>query len=276
MLPNLVVIGAAKSGTTSLHSYLDLHPQISMSPTKELNFFVLEKNWPKGVEWYESNFVSSDETRILGESSPSYTQYPVFKGVPERMHLVLPEAKLIYILRDPIERIISHYVHNYRRRVENRSISEVLTDLENNPYVLWSKYYTQLEQYLDHFPQSSILIITLEDLRRYRQQTLQKVFRFLGVDDSFWSQGFSSILYTSSGKRRRNQIGLLCSRMPGKGIIKSLLPSSFVKVYRSLSSSKVNRPVLSTRLEQALIDVLKDDIDCLRKYTGSDFDAWCL
>lgn len=276
MLPNLVIIGAMKSGTTSLHSYLDLHPQISMSHTKELDFFVFEKNWSKGIKWYESHF--TDETKILGESSPNYTKCHVFSGVPERMHSVLPEAKLIYILRDPIDRIVSHYVHGLRAGREDRNISQAVIYLTNNHYVLCSKYYMQLEQYLNYFEKSNILVITLEDLNKHRQQTLQKVFLFLNVDDSFYSQGFSDILYKSSDKRRVNQIGLLWSKVPGKDIIKSLLPfpSHFAGVFYSLSHSQVNKPILDERLKQALIDHLKDDIDCLRKYTGSDFTDWCL
>ena len=276
MLPNLVIIGATKSGTTSLHNYLDLHPQVSMSPTKELDFFILEKNWPKGLEWYKSNFVSTDATKVLGESSPNYTMCHVFSGVPERMHSIIPGAKLIYTLRDPVERIVSHYVHNYRRRVENRKISEVLTDLETNYYVLCSKYYMQLEQFLGYYPRSDILVITLEDLARYRRETMQKIFRFLNVDDSFYSPGFSNVLYTSSGKKRTSRIGLLWSKMPGKSIIKPLLPSRLGGVYRALARSEVKRPVLGAKLKQALIDVLKDDMDCLRAYTGSDFEAWCV
>jgi hypothetical protein len=134
----------------------------------------------------------------------------------------------------------------------------------------------QLEQYLNCFPHSNILIITLEDLSRHRQETLQNVFRFLDVDDSFYRQGFSNTLYKSRDKRRIHQVGLLWSRMPGKSIIKSLLPSHFVRAYRSLTRRKAKKPVLNERLKQALIDNLKDDIDCLRRYTGSDFEAWCL
>ena len=108
-LPNLIIIGAQKCGTTSLHYYLNLHPQILMSREKELNFFITERNWSKGVDWYRSQFVEKAE--IYGESSPNYTDYIRFGGVPERMYSVVPDARLIYILRDPIERIVSHYVH---------------------------------------------------------------------------------------------------------------------------------------------------------------------
>jgi len=108
-LPNLIIIGAMKCATTSLHYYLNLHPQISMSEEKELDFFIHKNNWHKGIEWYKTNFTGN--ASVYGESSPNYTKYPFFNGVPERMHAVVPDAKLIYVVRDPIERIISHYIH---------------------------------------------------------------------------------------------------------------------------------------------------------------------
>jgi hypothetical protein len=98
MLPNLIVIGAQKSGTSSFYHYLTFHPEIFMSSHKELNFFCKELTWEKGMRWYKSHF--QDKTRkIRGEVSPTYTQYPLYKGVPERMHSILPDAKLIYLIK---------------------------------------------------------------------------------------------------------------------------------------------------------------------------------
>jgi len=91
-LPNLIVIGAQKSGTTSLHHYLSLHPEIMMSKHKELNYFNEELNWKKGLAWYKSHFIG--EAKIYGESSPHYTFYPLYKGVAQRMYSIIPEAKL--------------------------------------------------------------------------------------------------------------------------------------------------------------------------------------
>ena len=95
MLPNLIVIGAAKCGTTSLHEYLNEHPEISMSSEKELYFFVEEKNLGKGLAWYESQFDPSAPVR--GESSPGYSALPLYRGVPERMAETIPDAKLVVI-----------------------------------------------------------------------------------------------------------------------------------------------------------------------------------
>ncbi len=101
-----------KCTTSSLHYYLNLHPQIAMSWNKERNFFIAEHNWPRGVRWYERHFKRG--FAFCGESSPAYTHHPHFRGVAARMHDLLPTARLIYLVRDPIERILSHYLHAVR------------------------------------------------------------------------------------------------------------------------------------------------------------------
>jgi len=276
MLPNLIVIGAQKCGTTSLHYYLSLHPQISMSREKELNFFIFERNWHKGIEWYKSNF--ANKAKIYGESSPGYTNYPFFDGVPERIYSVVPEAKLIYLVRDPIERIISHYIHQYSAGL-NRKLSDALKGFDNNRYVCCSKYYTQLEQYLKYFERSRILIITQEDLYAQRLKTLQEVFRFLDVDDTFYSPKFTNIRLKSSGLRRKNRFGLFLKQMPGMKVIEQL-PSDvrlhFERLLYFPFSQKIERPVLDESLRRELIDYLSDDINRLREFIGYNFENWCV
>ncbi len=275
MLPNLIIIGAQKCATTSLHYYLDLHPQISMSRAKELNFFILEYNRYRDIEWYTSCF--TNKTKICGESSPNYTAYPIFSGVPERMYSVLPEVKLIYVLRNPVERIISQYVHYYASEIENRNISDALADLSNdNVYLCRSKYFMQLEQFLNFYPETSILIITMEELYSHRQQTLQRIFRFLNVDDSFFSSRVFH-KHKSISKRRKNRIGLFLKQTVGKNIVYKLSPEIREKantlIYYPFSRN-IKRPTLNESIRQRLIDKLKDDINCLRQFTGNDFMEW--
>src|SRR5688572_6261293 len=125
MLPNLIIIGAQKCGTSALHHYIHLHPEICMSAQKELNFFIESGNWSKGLAWYESNFGGkAGKAKIYGEASPNYTDYPGTREVPERMHGIVPDVKLIYMVRHPIERIISQYIHYRRRGTETRSLSD--------------------------------------------------------------------------------------------------------------------------------------------------------
>ena len=122
MLPNLIVIGSTKSGTTSLHRHLEEHPEIMMSTPKELRFFLEDWNWQggswqRGIEWYESKFDSS--APIRGESTPAYTTYPFVRDVPEKMARVIPSAKLLYIVRDPMERIVSDCLMTMRNHPED-------------------------------------------------------------------------------------------------------------------------------------------------------------
>ena len=162
-LPNLIVIGAMKCATTSLHWHLDLHPQVVMSRPKELDFFAGQRELSaRDIEGYRSRFPA--HAAIRGESSPNYTRRRKHPGVPARIFSVLPDVRLIYILRDPVERIISHYVHTWAIRVEARSFEDALDDLENNHFVEPSLYFEQLSVFLEYYPLSQIHVTTLEQL----------------------------------------------------------------------------------------------------------------
>lgn len=276
-LPNLIIMGGMKCGTTSLHYYLDLHPQISMSLEKELDFFIGEKNWNRGIEWYKSHFTGS--VKVHGESSPNYTRYPKWSGVPERMYSVVPDAKLIYILRDPIKRIISHYIHSYAKGRENRTINEALADFENNSYVDGSKYYMQLSQYLNYFPDSSILVITLDELSTVPHATLKKVFRHLDVDENIYFKNRFKPFHTSKKKRRKNSWGERLEKMPIIKKIEKLPPQMRWHINQLIYlpfSYKIEKPILDEYLQNKLADYLREDINLLRKYTGKDFNNWCV
>jgi len=277
VLPNLIIIGAQKCATTSLHYYLSLHPEICMSKEKELHFFVGEQNWDKGIKWYKSNFTG--DAKIHGEASPGYTNYPRFRGVPQRMHAVVPGAKLIYLVRDPIERIISHYVHWYAEGREDRSLTEALQDFSHNEYLCRSRYYWQLEQYLAYFPQSTIYIMTREDLYAQRRRALQDVFRFLEVGSSFYRWEFVKMMHRSHYKRRKSPIGQRLAQTLGARLIASLHPRARGVVEKLIYfpfSNKIESPTLDPLLRQEVIDYLRGDINRLRAHTGRMFESWCV
>jgi hypothetical protein len=276
IFPNLIIIGAMKCGTTSLHHDLNLHPEIFMSREKELHFFVEGKNGHKSLEWYQSHFQS--QAKIRGETSPSYTAYPKWLGVPERMYSVVPNAKLIYILRDPIERMISHYLHRYAAGVENRGINDALANFDDD-YIFRSQYYMQLEQYLKYFPKSHLLIITLEELNRNRQATFKKIFKYLNVDENFKIEENTKKLHQSSKKTRKNSLGFLISKLPIVNRV-SLLPHErrwqIENILYSPFSEKIEKPSLDESLRDKLLNHLRDDINQLKDYTGYSFSDWCI
>jgi hypothetical protein len=278
VLPNLLVIGAMKAGTTSLHYYLSLHPEIFMSEEKEPTFFTVEKNWHKGLEWYESHFPV--EARVRGESSPDYTKFPAIADVAARIHSVLPDARLIYLVRDPIERIISHYLDAYSFGRVNGTLDEELKDIEQNHFVNCSRYYFQLEQYLEHFAPRQILVLVSEDLRDDRASTMRNAFRFLGVDDSFSSPEWEKLLYTGEQLRRKKRFGyglLRLSDMVRSSRIRPYLSRRLmtpIHAFNRLTAAPIARPQLSQHVRLELTEYLGSDVRRLREFTGLRFEKW--
>lgn len=277
MLPTFIVIGAMKSGTTSLHYYLNLHPEISMSNQKEIDFFSLESNWKKGVEWYKNHFI--DNAKACGESSTSYTKYPTFDSAAKRMHSVIPNAKLIYLIRDPIERIVSHYIQNYSAGRERRTVSEALKDFKNNHYVYCSKYYYQLQQYLMYYKKKDIIIITSNELLNNRRKTMQKIFNALNVNSQFYCSEYSKVLHKSELKTRKLFFGKL------KKKLRYRIPSNFRELQRNFfitsfierllpAQRKIDRPRLNDKLLKDLREYFKEDMINLRNLSEMDFPYW--
>jgi hypothetical protein len=278
-LPNLIVIGAMKCGTTSLHHYLDLHPEISMSRPKELNFFLANVSWgtwSRGLEWYARHF--SIEAPVRGESSINYTNVPLSSGTAERMHRVIPGAKLIYMVRDPLERAVSHYIHARAAGREPRPISEALGDLESR-YVKRSLYYLQIEEYLRYYPPSRIHVEPQESLMNRRAETMSRIFAFLDVDPSFHSARFARLWEVSRGKDRKFTLAYRAARQLGTEVW-----GRFPTTWRWLGEQValfpigrgVPRPVLDEPLRERLRDHFRGDVRCLRELTGQSFAEWSL
>jgi hypothetical protein len=279
-LPNLVVIGAQKCGTTSLHYYLDQHPEIAMSRAKELNFFLSSGSWAKGVDWYAAQFDASAPVR--GESSPAYTNYPFHSGVPERLHSVIPDAKLVFLVRDPLERIVSQYLHDFSAGKEDRPIEEALADgLGAHPYVARSRYFMQLEQYFPFFEPKSILVLSQEELLAERVKTLRKAFAFVEVDQDFYDPKFHRIKHRSSShRRRRTRAGSAVASLAGAATRRFQPPHWLAwKAERLLVfplARRIERPVLGNAVRERLIAELENDVNRLREFTGMELGDWCV
>ena len=180
--PNLFIIGAMKSGTTSLHEYLDTHPQIAMSREKEPGYFVEELSLRRGEEWYLGLFEQDARYRYRGESSTHYTKLPVYQGVPERLYRFNPDARLIYIMRNPFDRVLSHYWHAVRDLYHGGELRPLLKAVREEPeYLAFSDYAMQLEPYLERFGKDSILTLTFEALIDNPQRELDRIHHWLGL-----------------------------------------------------------------------------------------------
>jgi hypothetical protein len=276
-LPNLVVIGGLKCGTTSLHHYLNLHPRISMSRPKELNFFVSELNWDLGPDWYASHF--DRDAAVRGETSPHYTNLPRFTGVAERMHGLLGDsARVIYMVRNPIDRMLSHYLHNVGGGYESRPLEVALAD-PGSAYVARSRYAMQLRPYLEAFDRAGVLVVANEDLARERASTMRDVFAFLGVDAEFTSEQFEREWETGSGKQEGGfRLMDRAVRLPGLRALDrnfDRLPESLrwlvERVVHDPGKGAAPKPELAADLRTRLEDLVRDDAEELERVCGRAF-----
>lgn len=275
--PNLIVIGGLKCGTTSLHHYLNLHPEIAMSRPKELNFFVAELNWELGADWYASHFDRAAAVR--GETSPHYTNMPRFEGVAGRMRETLGEqARVIYMVREPLERILSHYLHNLGGGYETRPIEQALADPES-AYVARSRYAMQLRPYLGAFDRKRILIVANSDLADRRAQTMREVFEFCGVDVDFTSEQFEREWETGSGKGDGGfRLMDRAVRLPGLRALDrnfDRLPEPLrwrvERLVHDPEKGKAPKPELPAELRERLQALLADDVAELERIAGRQF-----
>ncbi|MEM9782467.1 MAG: sulfotransferase [Pseudomonadota bacterium] len=262
-LPTFLLIGATKAGTTSLHWYLSRHPQVFMHPTKELRFFSAEHNWHRGVDWYRAQFADHAAAMAIGEASNSYTRHPVYAGVPERIHRVIPEAKLVYVLRDPVKRLYSHYLHRLATGREWRDLAQAI---EADPsYLAASRYAAQITQYLACFPISQLCIIRAEDLDADPQGTLATVFRFLGVDDGV---AIPPVQLNVSAERYRAPMALrqLSRAAPMRPLVARLMRRLGRHAHRlPFHLQTIEGGGLDEALRARLLQRLDDDLQALRR-----------
>lgn len=198
VLPDFIVPGAMKAGTSSLFAYLSEHPRILPSSVKEVHYF--DVNAERGADWYRAHFPLARRRpagSLTGEASPFYLFHP---RVPERIAALVPKVKLIVLLRDPIERAISHYFHAVRVGVETLPLREALEAEEerlgrvppaqrhSGSAHVWSSYKSrghyaeQLGRYFEHFPRDQILVLPSEPFFEDPHASLDEVFGFLGLD----------------------------------------------------------------------------------------------
>ena len=278
-LSNLIIIGGLKCGTTSIHHYLGLHPEIQMSKPKELNFFVEELNWDLGLDWYASRFDSRFAVR--GESSPHYTNLPRFQGVAARIHEHCPNARLIYMVRDPIKRILSHWVHASGAGYEAREMVRTLSEPDSS-YISRSRYWMQLEPYLEHFDRAQIEVITQEELQGEREATMRRAFRFAGVDQGFTSEQFDREWEKSAAKQGdKYQLMEKLIKLPGlRSFDRNFdrLPESLRWIVEKVVHDPEKPPAAKPELPDALLETLRgrfsSDVAALSRFAGREFAGW--
>lgn len=290
-MPNFFVIGASKSGTSSLHRYLDMHPAISMSRIKEPGYFLQDDPSRtlaiKDREEYLDLFEPGHDLR--GESTVAYTAFPNRAGVPEAIASEVPEARLLYVVRDPITRIpamvrqaIAVGVFEPRDPTAPASVRDWIGNLEDpdNLIVASCRYMTQVRQYLEVFPREAMMVIDSDELRDDRRETMDAIFGFLGCDpeevngefDLLENEGDRLHLKPAPYRwlRRSTSLRRFYRRRPDR--VREALGGRF----GAMLGRPIPKPVIEEELRADLEALFRPDVEALRDFTGLRLEGWSL
>ena len=298
MLPNFLLIGAAKAGTSSVFAYLGQHPEVFISPAKEPNYFALAGQEVRyagpgdsivnqtsitGRDGYEALFKSARRGMAIGEASTLYLYMPTAADAIRRE---IPDVKLLVILRDPAERAYSSYLHMRRDGREpldsfEAALGQEETRIRANWEHLWHYsrlgfYHAQLQRYYDRFPHAQIRVWLYDELEREPHRVLREVFAFLGVDPTFVPD--MSVKHKVAGTPRSKALHAVLTRPnPAKTLAKQLLPSDVRgRLYGSLMQKNIisQRERLRPEVRLTLQAQYRGDVESLSALLGRDLSAW--
>ena len=310
-LPTFLVVGAVKAGTTSLHEYLQQHPGIFMSPVKETNYFSdadmlfdhfnldyrqdISTNIDKYLDGpmdkkvhishvrtrrqYEKLFRDVKDQKVIGEVSNSYLYLP---STTSAIQSQLPDAKIVMILRNPVERLYSQFLMNLRlgKIAENNLRKEIAAD-QAKPVKGWGvshlylevgNYYEQVKRYYDTFPASQIMVILFDDFKKDQKKVMHDLFAFLGANPDFNVD--TSQKYNEAGVPRFGKLNYILTQTGLYTLSKKIVPEKLKQNVKNLFYSKKNIPSLSAEDKQYLLDYYRKDIMHLSALLNRDLSAW--
>ncbi|MEN8140595.1 MAG: sulfotransferase domain-containing protein [Thermodesulfobacteriota bacterium] len=270
--PDFIIIGAMKCATSTLHDQLAAHASFFMSSPKEPNFFSDDQVYEKGLGWYESLFAEAGPDQLRGESSTHYTKLPIYpQALPRLVDYCSGAMKCIYVMRQPVERLISHYIHEWTQGVYSCEINQAVKRYPE--MVEYGCYYRQLQPYLAMFGRESVLPMFAERLRADPRGELQRVFDFLGVAEEppVWRDDIRSNI---SAERLRHcpWRDALVDNSLLAWLRRTLVPKELRKRVRQLWTMD-ERPQLSKGIRREVEEVFNRDLEDLGLKLGLDLDC---
>lgn len=264
-LPDFVIIGAMKCATTTLAAQLGAQEGVFVSDPKEPNFFSDDEIYAQGLGWYESLFEGAEGAQLRGEASTHYTKLPTHPNALARLREVLPDARLIYVMRHPIDRLVSQYIHEWSQRVISGPIE---AELEKNPWMIdYGRYAMQISPWLDAFGPDRILPVFNERLRAEPQDELERVCAFLGYRGvPVWTDlGDRNV---SSQRMRKSAVRDLLVEAPVlKQVRRGLVPKGVRERVKRLWQMQ-SRPELSDAKRRELERQYDEDLAQLGEWLG--------
>lgn len=265
-----------KSGTSTLHRAIAAHPSVFMSTPKELHFFVEDRNWSLGVEWYAEQFAAANGATAVGEASVTYTQMPFRPGVPERMAALTPDARIIYVIRHPVERMLSHYRFNLGLGRETRPMMAAFERRGN--YRALSQYATQLRYYLDHFPREQLLVLPAERFFADMDAPVRRIWEHIGVDGAGIDVGPTHVNATANLSAPVGAVRTLRNLKAAEVALKMLPKGTRTRMKKAMPRKTLRDQHLEMAAEDRarLEDEFRDEVAAIAPYVDGPFDGWGL
>jgi hypothetical protein len=268
-LPDHLIIGAAKAGSTSLARWLDAHPDVFVPPAKELHFFDRDLHWDRGPGWYAENFADAGDAASVGEATPSYL---ASLEAPKRIASVVPDVRLIAVLRNPVDRAYSHYWHARDWGGEKASFATVVEsslqgDESPRGYLRSGYYLQQLLRYEELFDRAGMLVLRFEDLTADPAATFRRVCGFLGVRDV--APPNLGRVYNAHSRLRS---GRLRSRM--ESVRAWRRAPMLARAIDRLNTTERAYPPMPAPLRQRLVDHYAEPNAALADHLGWDLSGW--
>lgn len=274
-LPTFLICGAHKAGTTALYKFLRQHPEVLMSEPKETGFF--HAHYEEGWDWLASHFEGYDGQNAIGEAS---TLTMASEQAPARIAEEIPEAQLIFVLRDPVERAYSHYYyHLYTGKAATpASFDELIRDKSSdfrNEILRLGRYDRQIPRFDNYFSRDQMKIILQEDLRTTTEETVRCVFKFIGVDPTF-RPATGSHNTTKHPSSPRLYYSLRQAWQPLRTVAERLFPGIAETIRTSARNTLLDqdRPEMKRETQRYLAEYYDKTVQWAKERTGRDLSNW--
>jgi len=256
-LPDFVIVGAMKCGTSTLHAQLAEQGRFFMSEPKEPNLFSDDDVYAKGLAWYRGLFDAAGPGQIKGEASTHYAKRPTYRDCMARLLETLPDIKIVYMMRHPVDRLISHYIHEWTMAVISAPIDEAIG---RHPELIdYSRYAYQLEPFIEAYGRARVLPVFLERMNAFPDEELSRVSRFLGGADACWKTDLGDQNVSRDRIRNFPLRGLLVDHPVAAGLRRALAPRWLRDRVKARFQMR-ERPVLSPETRAAVEKTFDEDL----------------
>lgn len=254
-LPDFIIVGAMKCGTTTLAAQLAAQNGIFMTTPKEPNFFSDDDVFARGEEWYRGLFSTADPGDLKGEASTHYTKLPTYTQTLRRMSALVGAPKIIYMIRNPVERAVSHYLHEWSQNVMS---GDPVAAFETFPELVdYGRYGMQIAPFIDEYGADAILLTSLETLMANPAEELSRVGAFLGRE-AVWKPDLGAQNVSAERIHKLPLHGLLVDNPVATGLRRAFVPKwvrTRIRKARSVGKTRPELPVsLVTKIEATFVE----------------------